>query len=262
MVRWISALISTVIISATIPAQKLPITTQRGRATLRGSVSTEPLLVRGAVIRVKYSDIRLARASWPTKPVSTLCPDCLLDAFTVTAELTGFVTTSKPIEITSVQENYTIDFVLSMVLTRSGRGVSADREPGQVTQAEAEERSRRATLFVESLWGFSLRGVGSQPLRNVPGFGFNTVENMHSLGAEYVVPALSLGLEDPDAQMRLNSAHVLMDLASGISVSSKMDCRAAFPALMRAVSDPDPEVRSLATEALKKIREFPMTLIK
>src|SRR5262245_11700569 len=171
MLRWIGILSAILVVSAAIPAQNREATSQRGNAALRGSVVDQSrALLPGVAIRVKYPEIQLARASLANESGRYTVSGLLPGPVTITAELAGFETVRRQIEITPAQKDYVIDFTLPITPQPPAlyRGVSAVREPGELAAEEAAWHLHRATILVETLWSLPAQEIGSRSLRDVP----------------------------------------------------------------------------------------------
>jgi hypothetical protein len=116
----------------------------------------------------------------------------------------------------------------------------------------------KAEHLVEQLWELPLRRTElGQPegISMMEMHQRRITEGLRLLGKN-AVPALILGLEDPDAQMRRNAALILWDLAGGLSnvAQPRLDCREALPALTKALTDSDLSVKEWAGAAIAAIR--------
>ena len=112
--------------------------------------------------------------------------------------------------------------------------------------------------LVQQMCGFSMQlpavGRGDGKIDPIDKKRAEIYEKLRACGQPAVF-ALAKALSDPDVQLRRNAALVLIDLPGRYSRGShpKVDTRPAMPALIKATSDLDGDVRAWAAHALAEI---------
>ncbi|MBC8870304.1 MAG: HEAT repeat domain-containing protein [Planctomycetes bacterium] len=130
------------------------------------------------------------------------------------------------------------------------------REPDETTVAEpVEDAPSEAEKLVAQMRGMSMQA--RRPRSDgrpdpIEARRREILARLRGLGTK-AVPALAATLQDADVQMRRNAALVLIELRGEWTGKRIVDIRAAVPALIKATSDQDADVRAWSAHALAEI---------
>lgn len=222
------------ILAAMLPAQ--------ANLTIRGQVTdVTGTVVPGVEVLVTNTQLKqIPRLTVTGESGNYALPRLPASQYAVRIELSGFMADRKEINLIEGAPN-TVDFTLTV-------------SPVDAMSADAI-RLTKAERIAAQMWQFSMQRSGF-----APGNGKWRAEELRKQAFtkqlraldKDAIPSLVLALTDPDVQMRRNAALLLMDLAGGVTAEAapKTDIRPALQDLIRALEDPDPNVRVWSAQAM------------
>jgi hypothetical protein len=210
----------------------------RGRVT---DVTGKP--IPGVEIVANYSEVkRIPRLTLTDEAGDYVISRLAAERIKVTATLAGFRDEQKAIYVADTRPN-TVDFTMTVVPLKTEIVTTS---PEQLTRGER---------ILSHIWNLPMQRLSINPGNaKIRGEELQRQEITRRLRAldKEAIPALIVALRDPDVQMRRNAAFLLMDFAAGVTVEArpKLDIQAALRELIAAVEDIDDLVRFWSAQAI------------
>jgi hypothetical protein len=250
------AICSFILFTCATALAQADLTPERNDQTVQGRVTDSfGAMIPGVTVRAKRPNSRFARAVVTNESGFYVLSGLSAGPFVISAELPGFLTGNRQVDIEPKRDAFVIDFELAVQPTSDSPSVISSGVDSR--DLVRNSRQRYAEFLVEQLWGLPLqlrRGTGAESVQ--PSERQRTLtKRLHELDTD-AVAALLLALKEPDLQLRRNAALMLLDLAGGFSVEARPSLKMpeALPALTDAQADNDPMVRAWAEQAIREIR--------
>jgi hypothetical protein len=212
----------------------------RGRVT---DVSGKP--IPSVEIVANYTEVkRIPRLTSTDEAGEYVISGLAAERIKVTATLAGFRDEQKAIYVADARLN-AVDFTMTVVPLKTE------------TVTTSPEELSRGERILSHIWNLPMQRLsatinpGNAKIRGEELQRQEITRRLRALDKE-AIPLLIVALKDPDAQMRRNAAFLLMDFAAGVTVEArpKLDIQPALPELIAALEDIDDLVRSWSAQAI------------
>jgi hypothetical protein len=239
-------IIAIVAVLSSTPRHHLHSATPEQGLTVRGRVTdVTGQAIPGMEIVASYTEEkRIPRLTVTDETGEYWISGLAAERVRVSAKMAGFHDEQKAVYLAETRAN--IVDVTMRVLPLGTEAADPPAEPG--TEAER---------LLSTTWHLPMQRAGGHinpGNANLRGEELRRQEITLNLRAldKHAIPALLVALKDPDIQMRRNAAFLLMDFAAGITVEArpKLDIGEAVPGLILALGDVDDLVRSWSAQAV------------